>query len=357
MSTNLETRFYQPGDEYEIVELLKISFPYWASLRSPVDYLKWRYLDSYYRSFVVVVTSGKKIICINLQTTQKIKMMGTIFLSTFGAETATHPDFRGMGAWNKTLDFFEKSRLDNQIKFHYSNTQNPIVIQKSLNTERYTFPHQMNEMLRMKNAGQIKSLTQRSGFIALKALNKINNSFAADQYEEADFEIIGITHFDDGVDKFFAQTETYYNYCLEKNHQFLNWRYFDPRGGDYHVSQAMKDGEVLGFIVLESIKAENRLVGNITDLLTLPGREDVAKALIRDACEYFDDREFNSIKFGVAKGHPYQSISSRLGFLDTSMVTKMLTFGVFSPLGDIYERLSSSPPDKICYNLGDVYLH
>ena len=363
MGTNFDVHLYKPGDEIEpgdvngIVELLKIAFPFWLNLKAPIDHWKWRYFENYHGSIVTVAKKGDRIIGVDHNMHQIVRINGSVYPCTFGSETATHPDFRGMGVWAKMRESNNKYREENKIAFSYSNSENPIVIKSSQRRKRSFFPHQMIEMKRMKDTQHIDSLIKRSGFVFLKLLNRISNLLMLEPKNEVSFVIIEITKFDEDIDKFIGKTESHYNFFIEKNHEYLNWRYCDPRGGKYIIKTAVDDSEILGYVVLELMNSENGLVGNIADLLALPDRNDVAASLLRESCNYLDGLGVNSVDFGVVKGHPYQRISSSFGFIDMSIIQKMVTYGNFEKIKKEYGELEKSSPDKIYFNLGDVFLH
>ena len=357
MSTHFDVRFYESGDEYGIVDLLKIAFPFWANLESPIDYWKWRYLDTYYGCRVMVAISDKKIIGVDHSMFQQIKICDSVYNSTFGAESATHPNYRKIGVYSKILKLIYQYRLENNFRFSYYNSENPIVIKDAEKKKRSIFPFPMSQMTRMKNTSQIDSLTKRFGFITLKMLNNITNSLIFDSKTGEDFIIVEISKFDDDVNRFYEQIRLNYDFIIEKNQGYLNWRYCDPRGGKYIIYKAVRDGKFLGFVVLELRKSGNGFAGSIADLMVLPGEDEVVKAFFKTACDYFDELGVNAINYGVVKGHPYQRISSRFGFLDSSMISKMLTLCRFEQIESEYDLLKSSSSDKIFFNLGDVFLH
>ena len=361
MSKEFSVRLYQTGDEEGIVDLLKLSFPEWAKREAPLDYWKWKYLDTPLGSVVVVAVRDDKIIGSAHRINFNVKIEALVYSYQLGDDLATHPDFRGMGVYNKIMVFIEKLRLK-ENKILLSITSNPITINDQIKRGRIIFPHLISHMIRVKNVGlhlKAKSVKNakiiKFGLSFFKALNRLKNilSFTLHSKHKEDFEIIQTTSFDDRINTFWEKGKDSYNFILEKNSGYMNWRYCDPRAGHYVVKQAVKDGEVLGFIVLELRKDGDYAEGYVADLLALPGRMDFAEALLKNACKYFDDIGVNAVNYRAVKGHPYLSLFSRNGFLDTPRISNMHVIWDFNGSEREYEVIKASHPDKVHFNYGD----
>jgi hypothetical protein len=118
-------------------------------------------------------------------------------------------------------------------------------------------------------------------------------------------------NFNPQIDTFWGKARGHYNYALERNSLYLNWRYTDPRAGKFVIKQAVEGDQILGYVILESKKEGGYSEGYISDLLASPNRDDVADTLMAEACSYFDRLNINSINFWVAKNHPYLGIAER----------------------------------------------
>ena len=93
-------------------------------------------------------------------------------------------------------------------------------------------------------------------------------------------------------------------------------------------------------------------VGYIVDLLALPGRMDVAGALLRDAVGFMDELGINCVLALAFEGNPYRSLLNGYGFLD-SFVRYSLGYRVYD-LGDELRILETSPPEKLHFMWGDL---
>lgn len=122
------------------------------------------------------------------------------------------------------------------------------------------------------------------------------------------------------IEDFWINVSKHYDFIIVRNKEYLNWRYCDPRAGDFVIRKVEIEGQILGFSVLKINKLKKDYpVGFIVDMITSPNRLDVANRLIADAVEYFDNRDINIINCQVIKGHPFEMIYRRHGFLDSRM--------------------------------------
>ncbi|MCX6654587.1 MAG: hypothetical protein NTY03_05640 [Candidatus Bathyarchaeota archaeon] len=62
MSKEIEVRLYHPGEEKDIVELLRIAFDTYRKLKNPLEYWKWKFQDTPMGSTIKVAIVDNKII-------------------------------------------------------------------------------------------------------------------------------------------------------------------------------------------------------------------------------------------------------------------------------------------------------
>lgn len=351
MNKEFIARHYQPGDEQGIVNLLQLGLENWAKREAPVDYWKWRYCDTPIKYLISLVISDDMIVGVNHNYINYLKMGTTNVLTYFTEDVVTHPKYRGMGIYSKIVDlnteYFEK----NEFKFGYWLSSNPIIIKDNIKRMRKTFPHPISYMVRIKDIGlhlqkrpeKHKSML-RLGYSALTTLNKIENTITAQHEPIGDYSIEEVKNFDERIDVFWDNVRGSYDFIFENNHEVLNWRYRDPRGGDFVVMEAVKDGVVLGFIALKLTRLDSYLEGFVMDLLALPGRLDVVYVLLREGCDYFDRLGVNAVYYMVVDGHPYQEISKKLEFVDSR---RKPNIGCHVYDTKSFEVLRSSSPDRI----------
>ena len=78
---------------------------------------------------------------------------------------------------------------------------------------------------------------------------------------------------------------------------------------------------MLGYIVLKMDDSGVYPRGEVVDLLTVPGRLDVADALLANVTRIFDERGINMCITRLLEGHPIERVFERHGFFKVSRKT------------------------------------
>ncbi len=158
-----------------------------------------------------------------------------------------------------------------------------------------------------------------------------------------------IQSFDDSFDELFEEVAANVACVPEKDATFLRWRY-GPDSPQHPVTViGVKDGEkLLGYAVL---KTTIGMDGYILDLITLPGRRDVSRALLREAVRSF--RKFGThiirYRFKESSFSAHREDLWRLGFFQRGkrlnrLITKFADPGLHAVARDI---------GNWSYNVGD----
>jgi hypothetical protein len=157
---------------------------------------------------------------------------------------------------------------------------------------------------------------KRLFYYGYKILSKINSLRNTPKIKEYKIQVKNINFFDDQADDLWNEIKEYYNYAVVRNKEYLNWRYCDPRGGNYFKKAAYEKGKLIGYIVLR-INSKNKVypVGNIVDLFTLPKRQDIIIKLVSESITFFDDNSVNVCSLQNIQNHPNEEILHRFGFV------------------------------------------
>jgi len=335
-------------------------WPHFDIKCDPLDHWKWKFKDNPSKSSLISIgVTDDKIISCSHRITTRLKIGDSVLLCSSVLDSAVHPNFRKMGIYTKMDEMGREFMTKSGIKYSFRITGNPILV-KHHSKYRNLFQHITFEyiwiqdidwhlqMMHTRSAGLYKY-----GFRLIKLVNRFRNTYALPASSDHDFRIKEITSFDDAINQFWNKIKDHYTFIVERNKDYLNWRYCDSRGGNYVVKVAEIGGQELGYIVLRVNKyRENYPVGYIVDLCTLPDRLDVANALVRDAVQYFDDRNVNVIRCQVIKNHPYEKIFKRYGFLN-----KRHRIHVFciphATISDELIKLQTNSPNKAHFVYGD----
>jgi hypothetical protein len=167
------------------------------------------------------------------------------------------------------------------------------------------------------------------------------------------FSISKVSSFDDRINEFWDEMKDHYNFIVQRTREYVNWRYCDPRGGDYIIKMAEADGKILGYSVLRiNSYKKDYLNGSIVDLINLPKRLDVSEGLVKDAVNFFDSNNINIIQCQIIKYHQNEAIVKKFGFVDS----RFRHFMHYVPKIEIDEelkKLQRSTANQIHYVYGD----
>jgi len=327
MSQKYSLRHYERGDEGQIVSLLQRAFNGWPRIDlncTPLDHWKWKFLDNPINKIYVTVAHDKgRIVGSQHGTLVKIKMGDDIHLCSVISDLAVDPDYRRMGIWSSMNELRGEKGEELGVEISYWMSSNPIVIRKYLDL-RPSFPHPISNLVRIKDIDlhlekmpMERDWLTKIGFSTVKRLNELGNLFRESFSSELG-DVETVTFFGEEFDEFWDKISDDYGMIVMRNREYVNWRYCDPRAGNFKIKKVEEDGAILGYSVLKINKGQSDYpMGFIIDFLALPSRHDAANALIADAVSNFDRNDVNIINVLMVKGHPYKELLNRHGFIDS----------------------------------------
>jgi GNAT superfamily N-acetyltransferase len=358
MGNQIKYRLYKPGDENGILDLLKLSFSGWTKIENVLDYWKWKYLETPIGTDIVVAEDDGKIIGVSHNMELRLKLGSSIILTHFGADTTTHPDYRGKGVFGSIVELLEKIRVEKKLGLEYATSNNPAVHKEWQKRGRIIFPHPISIMVRIKNVNlHLKmrpldnALFLESGYYVKNTMRIIDNTFKHKIVPLGNFTLEEINKFQNTNNEFWEKIKPNYNFILEKNNDYLNWRYKEPFN-KYIIKQATNDKELLGFSVINISEKSDYSEAFIYELIALPNRPDVALALFNDCCKTCDKLNINIIYYMVPKKSSYQKIANITGFLDSERDI-FVTCHIIGTQAD-FEVMKKSSPNQIYFTYADT---
>jgi len=355
-------RQYLPGDEEEIVKVLKIVFPGWGDL----EFWKWLYQDNPLKIkaiAIAVAVIDKEIVGVSLSIPLKMKILDKIVYSLYGTDSGVYQEYRGKGIFTKMDELKTDFNKKNNINFRYHHTSNPIILKYNIEKYGKTLWYiPVTHYIRIQNINEhIKkmktknALIKKIGYKIIKMLNKIWIFNRNINRHNNKIYLYEINNFDNNINVFWESISENYNFIVVRTKDYLNWRYCDPRSGKYIIKKATdKEGKILGYVVLSILKSqqEDYPIGCIFDLLALQNRLDVIEALVSDAIYYFSSKNINVIEFFFIKRHPYVKVLKRYGFIDTGKQGHHFVLNL--DLEDEIKKIKLSSSDKIYFSHGDI---
>ena len=109
-----------------------------------------------------------------------------------------------------------------------------------------------------------------------------------------------VDSFDESFDELFEAVAAVVPCIPEKDAAFLRWRY-GPGSPQYPLTVLgiKEGGTLLGYAVLKV--TTGGIDGYVMDLMTLPGRHDLARTLIRDAVRFFRESGVHLVRYRYAE--------------------------------------------------------
>jgi ribosomal protein S18 acetylase RimI-like enzyme len=328
LNDDITIRPYQEGDEKEIVELLELAFDGWPNFElpcTPLEHWRWKYRDNPQKKIIMSIaeSDGRIVSCLHARLF-KIRVGKVTILGNQGSDLAVHPDFRGLRITRKLMEDSDEAFKKEGINFEIAFTQRPRKNPRSFPYKATIFARIKNVDLFLESNHLKNTLLKKYGFKTSLLLNRLRNTFSQSKKKSSNLQsvnILEIKDFDERIDTFWNEMKNQNNFIVERNREHLNWRYCDPRGGEYCIKIAEEEGKILGYIILRKKKGKdstsNDSIGYIIDLLVLPDRADVVDALLSNSIRYFDESKVNLIQTLITENHPYKEAFRKNIFLNS----------------------------------------
>lgn len=293
---------------------------------SPEDHLRWKFNNhEIARKIHQIAELEGRIVSVRLRLMQTVVLRGQPFLLRQPVDDVVDPDYQGQGVNRAVSDYFEEHLKTGQVSWSFSTS---VTSHKRPEKGYRTLGR---ELLVLYRALGVKSLwvSNPPGFGesfgrrvrargVLRALGT-----AARLTRVGPVEIRRLERFPQSADRLFEHSLREFDWILLRTADQLNWRYAHPSAGRFAIRAAFEKDELIGYCVV-------RLGGpcaHIADLLALPGRVDVADALVADALGIAGGSGANAMVCWLVSDHPYFEVVRRRGFMVTGSTTGCMLRG------------------------------
>lgn len=126
-------------------------------------------------------------------------------------------------------------------------------------------------------------------------------------------KIIEVTNFEDSIDLWWDLVKKDYPVIVQRNSEFLNWKYCQQPFENNHKFLATKNNQICGYLILRCAMPPESNTGVITDLLVHRKDNATLSSLLAFSIEYF--KQQNMTKIEVASSvDEYKRTFKRFGF-------------------------------------------
>ena len=253
-------RFIRPGDEEGILRVLTEAFPRWPKLHcsvSPLEHLRWKLASHPVAERIhVVVDSPGGIVGARLDWGLEAMINDCIYTVRESIDRGVRPLFQHNHAMS-AMRAYKQELHDASFDMYLGYSSDAPGLRNLL---RYRVPatrYQRVLDVLVCDLGSAPPLVDRT----------------------VGWRIQAVDSFDERADALWSRAQSQFLFGVVRSSAHLNWRYADPRAGDYVVLAAEEDNRWLGYVVLRS----SETTGYIADLLALPERNDVVESLLSAA--------------------------------------------------------------------------
>jgi GNAT superfamily N-acetyltransferase len=323
-------RAYTPGDEKSAVELISAVFPSEFTTFT-VDWWTWKYKtnpNGFWgdKGDVWVAESDDKIVGYYAIIPYKIKYHQKTIIAAQSVDTATHPNYRGLGIFTRLAKkvyesagkrypfiFGFPSEMAHQgfIKLGWKDLCPVSWHEKILN-----YDHAIEKTI----GGDVHQKLGKPILKAYVAFAKTSSYISKVNTIGESVKVETVTEFDNDIDSFWEKTQNDFSVIVERDKSYLNWR-FSRNFGNYTILVARKinNSEIVGYMVLRKRKD----TFDIVDLVTSRKQTRAAQILIQNALVEAKTEEADSINCWTPKWHENATLLKKAGFISMIPLLRM----------------------------------
>ncbi len=282
------TREYQDNDEQEILKLRQLVFLNGKSL----EWWRWLYQKSPAGKALIVLAEADCIVGQYSVIPLKTKIGNEICLGSVSPDTMVHPDYRGQGIFTELAKKVYKLGEENHISFVLgfpNQNSHPGAIGNLGWLDLYNGLPLWGKPLNCKNI-LLHYCKHKMLFVELfgKACQAFSDLYFRDRIYDPMIRIETTNYFDDEFDCLWQKASTIKPIMVIRDRKYLNWRYVEKPGANYTIYSAWEKDELVGYIILSISEKTGLQIGNIIDLLIIPGKIKAARDLLSAASSYFN---------------------------------------------------------------------
>jgi hypothetical protein len=356
--SGISPRLLGPDDAPAFLDLIQSAFPRWPAVETdatPLEHLRWKLGSAGTGGPSLGLEQGGRLVAASVCLALRTKVRGEEILCRAPVDVAVRSELQGRGLYGRLRREFTPELLDPYHDMQVSVTRHEAVanvaqrrvLRRPLANRIEVLAGPLSSPLAAGGLSA-RSLARSAGLAGLSLLNRVRHAIPRGP-RPAGIEIFDVSRFDDRADSLWEEASRQFDFALARDQGYLNWRYCDARAGRFHVRGAGADGALLGYAV-------GRVTGGrgyVADLLALPGRLDVAAALLADVVALLRGLGVTLAEVWLPRRHPYGRLVRRAGFVRVRALET-----VFEPLRIADEQVAflDDPEARIHFTAGDTDL-
>ena len=279
-------RFFRDGDEEALLVLLQDAFngtwPKRTISVPPLEHLRWKLRSHRLATNLhVVAEQGGRIIAARPLWVSPLQIEGSVLLSRQAVDLAVLPEFQRLHLMSAMEARTPRARIDLvDVAVGLGNRWQKINFVPGT-------PYRRN----------------------IDVVARSLEGAVSDSLPE-EWTLRRVESFDDRIDELWRQASRSFRAIFVRTADCLNYRYADPRAGDYTIVIAEQGEHILGYIIYTYWQG----TGQIADALVLPERPDVLASLLHYAAAQLRRAGNDSVECWRDTYHPYGSALEKLHF-------------------------------------------
>jgi|GEM_PF-6366530 len=342
----MEIRHYRQGDEHGIIDLMLKVF----GVRMAPDLWKWKFFDSPFGSPVIVVCEMHgRIIGHSAAVPRRLFVNGNSVPAFLGVDSMVDPDHRGAGIFIDIQNELSRTLPETAGKFIFSfaNAASRNILAKR-GIRKYL--GELRSLTRVIKPGRFVINRIRNKFMKGSPIANLGSDYKLPPFETTlgkGLTLENVSRFSGELENLWHSTCSLQNISVDRNDDYLNWRYIDHPKKAYTPAIVKREGETVGFIVLGTLELPFRK-GVIMDCHF---REDDRGALVK-TCEYvtryFKHTGLESVSTWTSGSTAMASALKSLGFLGRSAEVYLMVRTTERELEPVFNNM-----DNWDYSYGD----
>jgi hypothetical protein len=356
-----------------MIEILRRAFnggPRWFGLAvEPIDHLRWKTRDFPGTCEIVLLERGTELVGTHVNMLHRFRLGGRTWVARAGGDSGLDPALQGRGI-NSIKVRWQFTNEHPETEWRFGIISHPAGLPHDMRDGtkpignalcRYVLPLDARRIAaelseeRAAEAGPSRTQQVLLGRArrapgpewARAARWRVRSLALRLRHRRGDLDTSGVAltsvpRADERFDAFFENAAQGFELIQERTAAYLNWRYCDQRAGPFLLRAAEERGAIAGYAALGLRDPHVELA----DLLALPGRLDVAAALLDDCVRVARERRASAVHCWLPRRHPYGALLRSAGFL-----SRPVTFTA------AYSSLTPEAPELAFLDEPDARVH